>query len=355
MPYSVVDKPTEYFNTKLYTGNGTFPQAFTGVGFKPDFVWIKRRSATASHVLSDSVRGVTKTLYTDSTSAELTSDTYGWVSAFGSDGFSVDQSGSSGENVNASGSTYASWNWLGANTTVSNTSGTITSTVSANTTSGFSIVSYTSTNVLGTIGHGLGVAPKMIIFKNRTNGVAQWAIYHASIGASNSMNLNTTAASAADSGRFNNTAPTSSVFTVNTSSATNDTAGQTFIAYCFADVKGYSKFGSYTGNGSANGTFVYTGFTPAFVLIKQSSAAGEFWILSDNKRVADYNVTDARLFPNSANAESSNGSGNIDFLSNGFKIRNSDSPMNASSATYIYMCFASNPFVSSKGIPTTAR
>jgi hypothetical protein len=355
MSYTNIDLPTDYFDTKLYTGNDS-TQTITGVGFQPDLWWNKSRSGTHSagvHCLYDSVRGTTKRLKSNSTDAEAT---ISGVTAFNANGVTLGS-----ENQSNGGSTeYVAWNWLAGGTGVSNTAGTISSTVSANTTSGFSIVSYTGNGTNGaTIGHGLGVAPKMVIVKSRSN-TGDWAVYHASLTAGNMVFLNTTGASGTisgfDNGGINPVSSTTFTTAQGGVSQNNvNTSGRTYIAYCFADVKGFSKFSSYTGNGSTNGTFVYTGFKPAFVLIKQSSAAGEFWTLSDNKRVADYNVTDARLFPNSANAESSNGSGNIDFLSNGFKIRNSDSPMNASSATYIYMCFASNPFVSSKGIACTAR
>jgi hypothetical protein len=347
MPFSNIDKPNKYFNTVLYTGNGTFPQAFTGVGFKPDFVWIKRRSATASHVLSDSVRGVTKTLYTDSTSAELTNNTYGWVSAFGSDGFSVDQSGSNGENVNFNGSTYASWNWLGANTTVSNTNGSITSTVSANTTSGFSIVGWTGTTGVATVGHGLGTTPDIIIIKNRSV-VASWVVYHKSLGATKYLFLNLTSAQQTDSLAWNNTQPDSTKFTIN--NYTNG-SGNNLIAYCFAEVKGYSKAFSYTGNGSADGNFVYCGFRPAFVLIKCTSNATD-WFINDNKRLG-YNGGNNVLYPDLSSAEAT--SPQVDILSNGFKTRTVDAMINNSGYTYVGFAFAEQPYVSSKGIVANAR
>jgi hypothetical protein len=354
MAYTTINKGSSYFNTKLYTGNGTDATSITGVGFSPEFTWIKERSSTSPHKLLDIIRGATKELESNSTAAEAIEATS--LQSFDSDGFTVGTNGAVNENAQ----TYVAWNWLANGAGVSNTAGTISSTVSANTTAGFSIVSYTGNGTNGaTIGHGLGVAPKMVIPKCRSDA-GDWSCYHASLSASNNIFLNLTQAQSAivskDDGGISTTSSTTFTIAQGGISQNNvNGSGRTYIAYCFADVKGYSKFGSYTGNGNANGTFVYTGFKPAFVLIKQSSAAGEFWTLSDNKRVADYNVTDARLFPNATNAEASNGAGNIDFLSNGFKIRNSDSPMNASSATYIYMCFASNPFVSSTLIPTTAR
>jgi len=344
MPFSNIDKPSKYFNTVTYSGNGVNPTSITSVGFKPDLLWIKCRSNIVSNLLFDAVRGVSKRLISNSTATETTETQ---IASFDTNGWTMDADTAN----NGSGRTYVAWNWLASNTAgSSNTSGTISSTVSANTTSGFSIVTFTYSSGSPTVGHGLGVAPAIVIVKNRTSDVNNWLTYHKSMGATKAVYLNSTSAEVTSSVFFNNTAPTSSVFTVSSNLYAAD-----HVAYCFAEVKGFSKFGSYTGNGSTDGTFIYTGFKPAFVLIKQSSGAGEFWTLSDNKRVANYNVTDARLFPNSSNAESSNGAGNIDFLSNGFKIRNSDAPMNTSSATYIYMAFAENPFVSSKGIPTTAR
>jgi len=352
MAYTPIDKSSDYFNTVLYTGTGSFPSSKTGVGFQPDFIWIKRRNAVASHVLSDSIRGVTKTLYSDSTSAELTNNIYGWVSAFGSDGFSVDQSGSSGENVNASGSTYASWNWLGANGTAANTDGSTSSTVSANTTSGFSIVSYTGTGSAGTVGTGLGAVPKMIIIKDR-DAADNWNVYHSSTGNNSHMHLNLTNAASGSSSYWNTTTPTSSVFSLGSNSAVNAN-GNNFIAYCFADVQGYSKFGSYTGNGSTDGTFVYTGFKPAWVMVKRTSASGDNWIMFDNKR-DEFNVEETFFEANSTDAEKTSASHKVDFLSNGFKMRATGAGSNGSGSTYIYMCFAENPFVSSTGVPATAR
>ena len=347
-----LDKPDEYFNTITYSGDGSFPSSKTGVGFAPDFIWIKRRNIAASHVLSDIIRGTTKALYSESTTAELTSNTYGWVSSFNSDGFSVDQFGSSGENVNASGSTYVAWNWLANGAGVSNTDGTITSTVSANTTSGFSIVSYTGTGANATVGHGLGVAPKMIIVKSRSNATG-WLTGHDSIGWNKYLVLNTTSAENTATTEWNGS-PTSTYFTLGSDTFGNG-SGRTYIAYCFAEKKGFSKFGKYTGNGSTDGSFIYTGMRPAFVMHKRTDVAGTNWGIIDNRRNT-FNVTGNYLSANTSNAENSDGLANYyDFLSNGFKIRNSGSFINASGGTYIYMAFAEHPFVSSTGTPTTAR
>jgi hypothetical protein len=348
MAYATIDRPSNNFRIKLYTGNGS-TQSITfdeSTAMQPDWTWIKVRNDANVTLVHDVIRGATKEIYTPLANAEAT-DANG-LTAFNSNGFSV----GSANGVNRNGYNFVNWSWKANGSGVSNTSGTISSTVSANQTAGFSIVSYTGNGTNNaTVGHGLGVTPAMLIVKNRD--VADgWGVWNKGLGsATQQMQLNGTGAVFTDD-VFN--AVSSTTVTLGTDTWSN-TSTKNYIMYCWSEVKGYSKFGSYTGNGSTDGTFIYTGFKPAFVLIKQSSGAGEFWILSDNKRVADFNVTDARLFPNSQNAESSNGSGNIDFLSNGFKIRNSDAPMNTSSATYIYMCFASSPFVSSKGIPTTAR
>jgi hypothetical protein len=349
MAYTTINKGSSYFNPVLYTGNGA-TQSVTGVGFQPDFVWIKDRSDAYDHRLCDSVRGATKLLYSSLTNAEATEATS--LTSFNSDGFSL----GSANGVNSNADNHVAWNWKANGAGVSNTAGTITSTVSANTTSGFSVVSYTGNGSNGaTIGHGLGVAPKMVIVKSRSNA-GDWAVYHASLTAGNMVFLNTTGASGTisgfDNGGINPVSSTTFTTAQGGVSQNNvNTSGRTYIAYCFADVKGYSKFGSYTGNGSTDGTFIYTGFKPAFIMYKQSSAAGESWIMQDGARDL-FNVTNKRLLANANNAEADEP---IDFLSNGFKCRTTGAFQNASGSTYIYMCFASNPFVSSTQIPTTAR
>jgi hypothetical protein len=347
MAYTTINKSSSYFTPTLYTGTGT-TQSVTGVGFQPDFVWIKDRVATDFHWWTDAVRGATKTLHSNVTTAETTQATS--LTAFGSNGFTLGSDAS----VNRNGDTFVSWNWLGANTTVSNTSGSITSTVSANTTAGFSIVSYTGTRTPTanqSIGHGLGAVPSMIIVKNRSSGTRGWRVYHKSLGTPDKeLILNSTAAVGTDTATWQNTTPTSSLFYVGASGETNNT-GDNFIAYCFAEVKGYSKFASYTGNGSTNGTFIYTGFKPAFIITKCSSASGE-WEIYDNKRTT-YNVATSTLEAQSTSAELNFYS--IDMLSNGFKQRQTYNTQNQSGATYIYMAFAENPFVTSGGIPVTAR
>jgi len=346
MAYTTINKPSDYFNTKLYTGTGS-AQSITGVGFQPDWVWIKNRDVVTNHEVADSVRGANKLLKPNDTDAEQSVSTK--ITSFDSDGFGV----GSDANVNQSTKKIVAWNWLADNTSgSSNTDGSITSSVSANTDSGFSIVSYTGTaNASGeTIGHGLGTAPSMIITKDRDN-TRNWCVYHKSLGATKFLRLNSTNASATSTGRWNDTEPTSSVFSVGDDGETGTSSD--YIAYCFAEKKGYSKFGSYTGNGNADGTFVYTGCKPAFVIIKQTNASGEGWHILDNKR-SGANGDMERLLANSSNAES-NYSGNLDLLSNGFKTRINDAGVNGSSASYIYMAFAEASIVGTNNVPANAR
>ena len=339
MAYTTINKPSDYFNTVLYTGNGG-TQSITGVGFQTDFNWTKCRSTVNNHSLIDVVRGIPETLRCDTTGAETT-DT-GTITSFDSDGFSI--SGTNAK-VNTNNETYASWNWKAGGTASSNTDGDITSNVSASTTSGFSIVSFTGNGGSDQqVGHGLGTTPTLYITKDRTNGSTNWHYHTTQIdGGMDFGTLNTTDAFASSS----LTAPSSTTIrvggTINTSSAN-------FISYVFAQKKGFSKFGSYTGNGSTDGTFVYTGFKPAFVLIKLTSAGG--WVIWDNKRDT-FNVADSLLFPHASNAETVTGE-QIDILSNGFKARSSNFPNNSGS-TLIYMAFAENPLVTTGKIPATAR
>jgi len=343
-----LDKPTDYFNTKLYTGNGG-TNAITGVGFQPDWVWIKQRDIAENHETYDAVRGVTKALFIDQTGAEATKST--GLTSFNSDGFSLGNR----DNVNKNSGSYASWNWLGANGTASNSNGSITSTVSANTTAGFSIVSWTGNGSNGaTIGHGLGVTPAIVITKRRS-AVGDWLVGGSLIdtvrgGANSLLLLNGTNAMDSNSEVYQTFSSTT--FQVGTNEYAN-TSGSTMISYCFAEKKGFSKFGSYTGNGNADGTFIYTGFKPAFFLVKRSDSTTS-WTLLDNKR-DPFNVTTERLFPNEAVAGSVGTNANTDFLSNGVKIRVNHNNFNTSGGSYIYMAFAEQPFVTSTGIPTTAR
>ena len=329
------DVPADYFNTVLYSGNnGT--QSITGVGFSPDWLWIKVRNEVNSHYLFDQIRGADQALFSDSTSNEIDYSATGRMTSFDSDGFTVEYSSSTG--TNASGDTYVAWNWLAGNGTASNTDGSITSTVSVNQKAGFSVVSYTGTGSAATVGHGLGAKPSIIFAKNRDD-VQNWRVYCEAIGATNRLQLNDTSAAAASSSTWNNTEPTSSVFSVAASPETNG-SGDAQIAYCFAEVEGYSKFGSYTGNGSTDGPFVYCGFRPAFVMVKNSSTTGS-WRMYDTKR-PDYNPEADTLYAEGSYAED-NTSERIDILSNGFKLRNS-ATNNGSGVTVIFMAFAESPF-----------
>ena len=326
----------KYMDISLYSGTSASGKNITdGLSLSSGgLLWVKNRNATGNHALVDSVRGITKRLISDSTNAE---DTISAVTSFNSNGFTLE--GSDGS-FNLSGRTYVAWQWLANGTGVSNTAGSITSTVSANTSAGFSVVTYTGTGANATVGHGLGVAPKFIIFKNRTTSSRNWICYHASLGATLFLELNTTAAQNTDATQFNNTAPTSTVFSVGSSTNTNqNTNGQ--VAYCFSEVAGYSKFGSYTGNGSTDGTFVYTGFRPKFVLIKRTSG-GENWAIIDASRDT-FNLSNKFLRPDESAEESTDGSVTMDLLSNGFKLRSTDTKSNASESTYIYMAIAETP------------
>ena len=347
MAYTTIKKPSDYFNTKLWSGNSTTSTGITGVGFQPDLVWIKNRTDVNNHALFDVIRSATNYIESDTTDAEATNSEF--LQSFDSDGFTLGNAG----RVNISGATYVGWNWLASNTTASNTQGSITSTVSANTTSGFSIVSYTGTGSVATVGHGLGVAPS-IIFVKRTDTSANWIVGNTPIGWTDRMNLNQTNATASSSTHWNNTAPTSSVFTVGTDGSTNASGGS-FVAYCFSNIKGFSKIGKYTGNGNADGTFVYTGFKPAFILGKitsGTSAASENWFIYDDKRNT-FNPTYNVLFPNLSQAEGANSAQSLDLLSNGFKARSVETRFNESGSTYIYMAFAEEPLVGDN--PATAR
>jgi len=339
-------QPNDHFNTKLYTGNGS-TQNITGVGHQVDWTWIKYRTDTEGHGLFDVLRGALYRIQSNSNG--VSSSQSGTVTAFGSDGFSL---GSNAE-VNANNGSFVSWNWKANGAGSANTDGAINSTVSANTTSGFSIVSYTGTlsgNGNTTVGHGLGVAPKMIITKSKSNG-ENWGVYHKDLTANRILQLNTTSAQIDTSSEGTVTAPTSSVFTVNYRGEYGN-SGQNYIAYCFAEKKGFSKFGSYTGNGNDDGAFCYTGFSPSFILIKSATTA-MYWHIFDNKRQG-FNANNYRLNPNATDVETTT-TGVIDFLSNGFKIRTNQQQFGTSGATYIYMAFAEHPFVASNGDPATAR
>ena len=338
-----IDKPNLHFNTKLYTGNGS-TQNITGVGFQPDWTWTKKRNGTTGHRLVDAVRGVTKALFSNGTNAESTEAN--GLTAFASDGYALGTDG----NYNNSSDTYVSWNWKAGGTASSNTDGSITSSVSANTTAGFSIITYTGTGSAATVGHALGVAPKVTIFKRR-DSTNSWRTQTTVIdGSLDNLYLNLTDAKV----NASNSAPTSSVLNLDTGTEVNASSG-TYVAYNFAEIKGYSKFGTYTGNGNADGTFVYTGFKPAFYMVKQTNTSGEGWYMWDNKRSSSggANENDRYLIASANNAEGTLGV-DCDFLSNGVKTRYASSATNTNGSTYIYMAFAENPIVGSNNVPAVA-
>ena len=341
---AIIDKPSDYFNTVLYTGNGG-TNAITGVGFQPDWVWLKTRSGSSSHALFDSVRGVQKRLISNTTDAEITYTNA--LASFDSDGFTIGDNGA----INTNTATHVSWNWLASNTTASNTDGSISSTVSANTTSGFSIVSWNGSDANATIGHGLGSAPRVIFIKNRQSA-EQWYVYHESMGNGNKLTLNDASAASSAADWWQDTSPTNQVFYVSGVDGIN--GPHEMIAYCFAEKTGFSKFGSYTGNGSTDGTFVYTGFKPAFVMIKKTTGTDGWWQIEDNKRSPE-NVANKAIFANVSDTEYSGANYATDYLSNGFKIRNSTAGSNTSGQVYIYMAFAEQPFVASNFNAATAR
>ena len=322
----------KYFNPVLYTGNGS-TLSVTGVGFQPDWVWAKVRSTTGIHGLFDVVRGVTKVLSSDTTSAE---NTLSGVTAFNSDGFSL------GSDWNLNGGTYVAWNWKAGATAVTNTAGTITSSVSASTTSGFSVVTYSGNGTAGaTVGHGLGVTPAMVIVKSRTISPSAWRSYNKNLAnAATTLDLNSDAAAdGTNASSFNSTAPTSSVFSLGTSDSTNNSSA-TYVAYCFAEVTGFSKFGSYVGNGSTDGTFVYTGFKPRFIMVKSTGSAS--WMMYDTAR-STYNVDAIVLAANLNLAELNSTDWYMDILSNGFKLRTTYGQVNNSGTQFIFMAFAEAP------------
>jgi len=326
--YTTIDDPSAFFQTTLYTGNGSTTHAITNGGnsdLQPDMVWIKDRGAANWHSITDVVRGHSKAIFPNDTAAEDTSNAY--VKAFNSDGFTL---GSAGSDVNANTNTYVSWQWK-------EQAGV------------FDIVSYTGNGSARTISHNLGAVPKMMIIKKR-NTTAPWSVGHASLGANQVLELNESDAVATDDSYWNNTRPTSSVFTVGTDGNQN-TNTHTYVIYLFGNKQGVSKMGSYTGNGNANGEFIYTGFKPRWIMIKGTNIARN-WGINDTKR-SPINQTQDSLYSNVADAET--GSGNyIDFLSNGFKLRDTALTMNGA-YNYIYMAFAENPFVTSTGVPATAK
>ena len=365
MAYTTIDDPSAHFQVKTYSGNST-QTAITFDGssnLQPDWIWAKQRGGSHYHDWRDTSRGLTKRLVSATTDAEGTKSA-SYVS-FDSNGFTLgdDQSGGSDANtVNSNGNNYVSWCWkANGGTTSSNSDGNITSTVQANTTAGFSIITYTGNFTDNqTIGHGLSQAPEALIIKNRDTGSTSWVIYHEGLNfpTKDLIYFNSNAANDHDP-TFNNTAPSSSVITMGAYSF-NNRSGDSHVCYAFHSVKGYSKFGSYQGNGNEDGAFIYTGFKPKWVMIKCTTSASTSWNIFDTTREddggsEDGNVMTEFLQADSNGAENTSGSNISDFLSNGFKCRGTSSATNGSGQTYIYFAFAEHPFVSSKGVPTTAR
>ena len=356
MAYTTIDDPTEYFHTQIYAGDGNDDRSITNDAnagnFKPDWLWIKNRSSTNGHALVDTTRGATKVIRSQASNAEETESNA--IQAFETDGFQIGTSGL----VNTSSNNYVAWQWVAnGGTTSSNSDGNITSTVQANTTAGFSIVTFTGNgNNDATIGHGLGTTPAMIITKNRDDAVL-WRVWHQNLTSTNVLFLNEDFAQTAPSGHSNGYIKTVGSSTYSVYQGNSDTNGvngssDDMIAYCFAEKQGYSKIGSYVGNGNADGTFVYTGFKPAWILIKRMDSTTS-WRIIDSKRDTR-NGCEARLFPDNTDAENLSALV-LDILSNGFKIKSTNGGVNNSDSDYIYMAFAEHPFVSSKGVPVTAR
>ena len=348
MAYTTINKSSDYFNTKLYTG-GSGNTAHTGVGFQPDLVWIKERTRVRNHAWFDAIRGARYWIGSNSSGAQdYNSGAY--LVSLDSDGFTTTDTDVVGKN----GLTYASWNWK-AGTAISGATvglGTLkTYTGSVNTTAGFSVIKYTGNGTAGhQFPHGLGVAPKMIMVK-LLSGTSDWRVYHASAGATVEGLLNTTDAFASASTTWNNSAPNSNSMPLGTNTGTNGN-NSTYIAYCFAEKQGYSKFGSYKGNVNTDGTFVYTGFKPAFVMVKRTNGAGD-WVVMDNKRDPN-NVVKQTIYASSSNAEVASVD-RFDFVSNGFKNRASSAFNNGDGDSYIYMAFSEAPLVGSNNVPCTAR
>ena len=326
----------ENFNTVTYSGNnGT--QSISGVGFQPDFVWIKSKggSYASDHNLMDAVRGLKKV---SSASVLVESNFSHRFNSFDSDGFTVQHSGGGGGFTNGGSQSYVAWNWNGGGTTVTNTNGSLTSSVRANPSAGISIVTYTGAGGGRTVGHGLGVAPKAIWVKSRSYQ-DHWAVYHHNVGNTKIIYLNLANSPATSSGYWNNTTPTSSVFSIGSDNKTGR-SGTTYVAYVFSEVVGFSKFGKYVGNSNAsNGTFVFCGFRPALVIFKKITGSDN-WEMKDNKRDLD-NPVDRSLFPNLTSNESTGR--NVDFLSNGFKHYNANGNTNENGHTYVFFAFAENP------------
>ena len=357
MAYTTIDDPSAHFQTVLYTGNET-ARTITNDGnsdLQPDFIWNKGRDHAHYHYLTDTSRGLTKYIYTNAKNAEETFTTY--VTGVNSNGFTLGNGQGMNDNTNVGGGVdYVTWQWkANGGTTSSNTSGDINSTVQANTTAGFSIVTYNGNGSSNqTVGHGLGATPDFLLWKNYDTDTSgwDWKVWHTGLTGTNYVRINQTGAQNSSNGDID-ALPSSTLFTVGNNGSTNGQSGQnhTIICYAFTSIQGYSKFGSYTGNGNADGPMVFCGFKPAFVIFKNTT--GEHWAMFDRLRTSSGNPINKKLHPSGAFAESTADA--IDFLSNGFKIRSTEGEFNQNSTSIIFMAFAEHPFVSSEGVPTTAR
>ena len=352
MAYTTIDDPSAYFNSLIYTGNVTV-RALTFDGnsdLAVDWIWLKSRSISGNHHLYDSVRGTQKHLRSNLDSAEGTNGGTDGVTAFSSNGVTIGTNTAS----NDDGVTFVGWGWKAGTSFTNDASstgvGSIDSTGSVSTDAGFSIISYTGTGSIGTVAHGLGAVPKMILFKNRSRA-SNWLVYHEAIGNTHNLYLDATNEKGDRADTFNDTSPTSSVFTVGT--ADLNVSGDSIIAYCFADVQGYSKFGEYTVSSGEN-NFIYLGFKPAFLMVKQTETGGNLnWGMFDNKRPG-FNNANSFVYANSNAAEDTSNAHTIDFVSNGLRLRANTVGVNPGK-NYIYMAFAESPFVTSTGVPATAR
>jgi len=348
MAYSTIPKGNLYMNTVLYSGTGS-EHTISGVSFQPDWTWLKSRTNGQPHMVSDAVRGGSKQLYPDTNGGETSYSQY--LKSFNSDGFVLGTDGG----INASGQTYASWNWKAGTAVSGNTGGSgayKTYTGSVNTTSGFSIIRYTGNGSAGhTVPHHLGTAPTFRITKNTS--IADWACYQEVLGNTKEMKLSTTAAAGTTTNYWNSTSPNATNFTLGTNGITNGN-NETYISYNFSPIQGYSKIGIYTGNGNANGPFIYTGFKPSWIMIKRTDAANQ-WIMLNNKMSLYNNNTGDELYADSSAAQNSFTDGGADFLSNGFKLRGTNASVNVNNGSYFYMAFAEAPLVGTNNIPATAR
>tara|TARA_Y100000310_G_scaffold181187_1_gene181105 strand:+ start:719 stop:1786 length:1068 start_codon:yes stop_codon:yes gene_type:complete len=352
--YTNVNDGSAHFQTLTYTGNETDDTAITNTGnsnLQPDLLWIKELSQTRNHTMADSTRGVTKHVHSDLDEAEATASNR--VKSFDSDGFTIGDSSYTNDDTEL----FAAWQWkANGGTTSSNTSGSITSTVQANATAGFSIVTWTGTGSNATIGHGLGAVPEFILVRNRDEDNVDWGVYHAITGDEKYLELNTTDAPATAGTMWQDTSPTSTLFSIGTNTKVNKSTIN-YVAYCFTGIQGYSKFGAYTGNANVDGPLIFLGFCPAWIMTKRYSAADR-WNIHDLARdpINGGGVMNELGANSSAADYAGDENTDMDFVSNGLKIRNIASNTNAPSGqTYLYAAFAINPFVTSTGVPITAR